>query len=63
MVSKKVGTEVKLSENEIIYLIKQTTKIFSEQEILLDLEAPIAILGKEPLYNLKVIYMGNILIY
>lgn len=43
--SKKVGTEVKLTENEIIFLIKQSTKIFSEQEILLDLEAPIAILG------------------
>jgi len=36
---------VKLSENEVIFLIKATTKIFSEQEILLDLEAPIAILG------------------
>ena len=40
-----MGTEVKLTENEIIFLIKSSTKIFSEQEILLDLEAPIAILG------------------
>lgn len=40
-----MGTEVKLSETEIIFLIKSCTKIFSEQEILLDLEAPIAILG------------------
>ena len=36
---------MKLSENEVIFLIKSTTKIFSDQEILLDLEAPIAILG------------------
>ena len=40
-----MGTEVKLTESEVIFLIKAATKIFSEQEILLDLEAPIAILG------------------
>jgi Serine-threonine protein phosphatase N-terminal domain len=44
---KKPGTMVNLLESEIKMLIMKTREIFINQPILLELEAPITILGKE----------------
>lgn len=43
---KKPGTMVSLSEQEIRTLIYKSREIFINQPILLELEAPITILGK-----------------
>ena len=43
--SKNEGTLAKITDLDITFLIKSAIKIFSEQEMLLDLESPITILG------------------
>lgn len=42
------GKQVQLSEDEIKFLCSRAREIFMSQPILLDLEAPIKICGKEP---------------
>ena len=43
--SSKFTTKLKITEKEIFYLYKKCKKIFLEQEILLEIEAPIKICG------------------
>ena len=41
------GKRVNLAEHEIVYLCQKSRQIFLSQPILLELEAPIKVCGKE----------------
>ena len=62
--SKKQGTLVPLTENEIKLLITKCKEIFTKQPVFLELEGPISILGIDIIYIIiQVIFMDNIMIY
>ena len=45
MSTEKPGSTVNLSADEVTYLIEQSTQIMSNQPALLELEAPLSIVG------------------
>ncbi len=49
------GRQVNLSENEIKWLCVKSREIFTQQPILLELEAPIKICGQSLLFQLTII--------
>lgn len=49
------GRQVNLSEMEIRWLCVKSKELFSQQPILLELEAPIKICGKSYIMNLLII--------